>query len=124
VLLTLQRFDDLAKNDKNELFENSIQAYAEYPKELKGNGKKVAMKIISHDWRSYKSSFVKCLRDQKNPFYTFKDLTEEDWERFVTKCELADFVANSDYMQWLRLQNELDHHLGNTGYAGKQRQWQ
>jgi hypothetical protein len=27
-------------------------------------------------------------------------------------------------MQWLQLQNELDHHLGNTGYAGKQRKWQ
>jgi hypothetical protein len=22
------------------------------------------------------------------------------------------------------LQNDLDHHLGNTGYAGKQRKWQ
>jgi hypothetical protein len=27
-------------------------------------------------------------------------------------------------MQWLRSQNELDHHLGNTSYAGKQRKWQ
>jgi hypothetical protein len=27
-------------------------------------------------------------------------------------------------MQWLRSQNELDHHLYNTGYAGKQRKWQ
>jgi hypothetical protein len=27
-------------------------------------------------------------------------------------------------MQWLRSQNELDHHLGNTGYAEKQRKWQ
>jgi hypothetical protein len=30
----------------------------------------------------------------------------------------------SQYMQWLWLQNDLDHHLGNTGYAGKQRKWQ
>jgi hypothetical protein len=29
--LTLERFDDLVKNDKDELFENSIQAYVEYP---------------------------------------------------------------------------------------------
>jgi hypothetical protein len=27
-------------------------------------------------------------------------------------------------MQWLRSQNELDYHLGNTGYARKQRRWQ
>jgi hypothetical protein len=35
VSLTLQGFDDLTKNEKDELFENSIQAYVEYPKELK-----------------------------------------------------------------------------------------
>jgi hypothetical protein len=27
-------------------------------------------------------------------------------------------------MKWLQSQNELDHHLGNTDYAGKQRWWQ
>jgi hypothetical protein len=27
-------------------------------------------------------------------------------------------------MKWLRLQNELDHHLDNTSYARKQRRWQ
>jgi hypothetical protein len=27
-------------------------------------------------------------------------------------------------MQWLRLQNEIAHHLSNTGYAEKQRKWQ
>jgi phage terminase small subunit len=46
VLLTLERFDDLTKNEKNELFKNCIQAYVEYLEELKEKGKKVAMKII------------------------------------------------------------------------------
>jgi hypothetical protein len=55
VSLTLERFNDLTKNDKDELFENSIQAYVECPKELKEKGKNVDMKIISHAWRSYKS---------------------------------------------------------------------
>jgi hypothetical protein len=31
--------------------------------------------------------------------------------------------VNSEYIQWLRSQNELDYHLGNTGYAEKQRKW-
>jgi hypothetical protein len=48
VSLTLQEFDDLTENEKDELFENSIQAYIQYPEELKQKGKKVAMKIISH----------------------------------------------------------------------------
>jgi hypothetical protein len=59
VSLILQGFDDLIENEKDELFENSIQAYVQYPEELKQKGKKVAMKIISHAWRSYKSKLVK-----------------------------------------------------------------
>jgi phage terminase small subunit len=46
VSLTLERFDDLTKNEKNELFKNCIQAYVEYLEELKEKGKKVAIKII------------------------------------------------------------------------------
>ncbi len=53
VSLTLQGFDELTENEKDELFENSIQAYVQYLEELKQKGKKVAMKIISHAWRTY-----------------------------------------------------------------------
>jgi hypothetical protein len=59
VSLTMQGFNELIKNEKDELFENSIQAYVQYPEELKQKGKKVAMKIISHAWMSYKSKLVK-----------------------------------------------------------------
>jgi hypothetical protein len=48
VLITLERFDVLTENEKDELFKNSIQSYVEYSKELKQKGKNVAMKIISH----------------------------------------------------------------------------
>jgi hypothetical protein len=48
VSLTLQGFNELTKNKKDELFENSIQAYVQYSEELKQKGKKLAMKIISH----------------------------------------------------------------------------
>jgi hypothetical protein len=85
VSLTLQGFDVLTKNEKDKLFENSIQAYVQYPKELKQKGKKLAMKIISHAWRSYKSKHVKIWRNQDTPFTTYKDLSEEDWVRFVEK---------------------------------------
>jgi hypothetical protein len=119
VSLTLQGFDELTKNEKDELFENSIQAYVQYLEELKQKGKKLAIKIISHAWRSYKSKLVKIWRNQDTPFATYKDLFEEDWVRFVAKCESKNFGVNSEYMKWLRSQNELDHHLGNTGYAEK-----
>jgi hypothetical protein len=95
VFITLQGFNDLTKNEKDELFKNSIQAYIQYLEELKQKGKKVAMKIISHAWRSYKSKLVKIWRDQGTPFHNYKYVTKEDWARFVEKCKSEQFVAES-----------------------------
>jgi hypothetical protein len=72
VSLTLQGFDELSENEKDELFKNSIQAYVQYTEELKQKGKNVAMKIISHAWRSYKSKLVKIWRDQDISFVSTK----------------------------------------------------
>jgi hypothetical protein len=118
VPLTLLGFDELTKNEKDELFKNSIQAYVQYLEEQKQKGKKVAMTIISNAWRSYKSKLVKIWRENDSPFHKYKDL-KEDWARFVKKCESEKFVANSQYIQCLRSHNKLDHHLGNTGYTRK-----
>jgi Fe2+ transport system protein B len=101
VSLTLQGFDELTKNENDELSKSSIQAYVQYPEELKQKGKRLAMKIISNAWRSYKSKLVKIWRNQDTPFATYKDLSEEDWSRLVEKCESENFVVNSEYMQWL-----------------------
>jgi hypothetical protein len=98
VSLILQGFNDLTENEKDELFENSIQAYVQYLEELKQKRKKVAMKTISHAWRSYKSKHVKIWRNHHTLFCTYKDVTEEDWARFVEKCESKHFVAESQYM--------------------------
>jgi hypothetical protein len=63
VSLTLQGFDELTKNEKDELFENFIQAYVQYPEEVKQKGKKLAVNIISHAWRSYKGKIMKIWRN-------------------------------------------------------------
>jgi hypothetical protein len=81
------------------LFKNSIQAYVQYPEELKQNRKKVDMKIISHAWRSYKNKLVKIWRDRDTHFRKYKDLTKEDLARFVEKCKSENFDLNSQYMQ-------------------------
>jgi hypothetical protein len=54
VPLTLEKFEDLTEDEKNELFTNSIQRYVVYLEELKEKGKRAAMKGISHSWRGYK----------------------------------------------------------------------
>jgi hypothetical protein len=68
----------LTESEKDKLFKNSIQAYVQYPEELKQKGKKLAIKIISHAWMSYKSKLMKIWRNQDTPFATYKDLSEED----------------------------------------------
>jgi hypothetical protein len=88
----------LTENEKDELFENSMQAYVQYPEELKQKGKKLAMKIICHGWRGHKSELVKIWRNQNSPFDTYKDLSEEDCARFVEKCKSENFTMNSEYM--------------------------
>jgi hypothetical protein len=62
VSLTLEKFEDLIEDEKNELFVNSIQWYIVYTEELKEKGKMTAMKDISHLWRGYKNRLVTCLR--------------------------------------------------------------
>jgi hypothetical protein len=47
-------------------------------KELKQKRKKVAIKIIYHAWRSYKSKLVKIWRDHDTSFHKYEDLTKED----------------------------------------------
>jgi hypothetical protein len=42
VSLTLQGFDELTENKKDELFENSIQAYVQYPEDLKQKGEEAS----------------------------------------------------------------------------------
>jgi hypothetical protein len=44
---------------------------------------------------------VKIWRNQDTPFDTYKDLSEEDWARFIEKCKSQNFVANSEYIKWL-----------------------
>jgi hypothetical protein len=100
-MITIQGFDELTKNEKDKLFENSIQAYVPYLEELKKKGKKVVMKIISHAWKSYKSKLVKIWRDQDTPCIKYKDVTKEDWARFIERCESEHFALESQYMQWL-----------------------
>jgi hypothetical protein len=100
---TLEKFEDLTEDEKNELFMNSIQWCVVYPEELKEKGKREAMKGISHSWRGYKNRLVTCLRKKQNHFEKFKDLKEESWERFVAKCESPEFVANGEYMRQHRI---------------------
>jgi FMN phosphatase YigB (HAD superfamily) len=87
VSLTQQGFDELTENKKDELFKNSIQVYVQYLEELKQKGKKVTMKIISNAWRSYKCKLVKIWREKDSPFRKYKELRQEDWVRFIEKCE-------------------------------------
>jgi hypothetical protein len=44
---------------------------------------------------------VKIWWEKDNTFRKYKDLKEEDWARFVEKCESESFSLNGQYIQWL-----------------------
>jgi hypothetical protein len=81
VPLTLEKFEDLTRDEKNELFANSIQWYILYPEELKEKGKRAAMKGISHSWRGYKKDLWRVWEKSKTPSRnskTWKKKTRKD----------------------------------------------
>jgi hypothetical protein len=38
---------------------------------------------------------VKLWREKESPFRMYKEFREEDWARFVAKCESENFVVNN-----------------------------
>jgi hypothetical protein len=89
VPLTLEKFEDLIEDEKNELFMNSIQWYIVYLEELKEKGKRASMKGISHSWRRYKNGLVICLRSSK----TWKKKTGNDLSQSVNLQSLYQTVS-------------------------------
>jgi hypothetical protein len=67
---------------------------------------------------------LKCWKKKENPFDKYADLTKEAWDELVQKWNTPEFQQSSEYFRGLRARNELDHHLGSAGYAGKQRKWE
>jgi len=54
VNLNLANFDDLSKDARGKLFDNNIQTYVAFPKDLRDTAIKLTMKMISSAWRTYK----------------------------------------------------------------------
>jgi hypothetical protein len=67
---------------------------------------------------------LKCWKKKENPFDKYADLTKEAWDELVQKWNTPEFQQSSEYFRGLRARNELDHHLGSAGYAGKQCKWE
>jgi hypothetical protein len=49
------------------------------------------MKIIAHAWRSYKSNLMNIWKNQDTPFHKYKDVTKEDWARFLKSVNWSIF---------------------------------
>jgi hypothetical protein len=86
--LTLEKFEDLTEDEKNELFANSIQRYVVYPEELKEKGKRTAMKGISHSWRGYKNRFVTSEK-KAEPLQEVQRLERRRLEKICRKVRIS-----------------------------------
>ena len=59
----------------------------------------------------------------RTPFEDYNFILANVWEEFVTKMLNEDAKAKSEKFKELAKRNELAHHLGMIGYAGKVEQW-
>jgi hypothetical protein len=89
VSLTLEKFEDLTEDEKNELFTNSIQQYVVYPEELKEKGKMTTMKGIFHSWRGYKNRLVTCLRKKIEPIREVQRLERRRLGKICRKVRIS-----------------------------------
>ena len=53
--LTLPKFNDLTVDQKNALFNDGVNTFLEFPKNMKAKAYRSAMKMIAKLWRNHKS---------------------------------------------------------------------
>jgi hypothetical protein len=51
-------FKDLTDEDKWKLFDKHVMPHLEFPPEMKSEGFRTIMKVISKSWRTYKNRLV------------------------------------------------------------------
>ena len=124
VNLNLANFDDLSKDARGKLFDNNIQTYVAFPKDLRDTAIKLTMKMISSAWRTYKYRLAGMWRSGWNPFKTYSELKQEDWKLFIANRKTEEFQTRIQQMSQLRSRNAANHRLGPAGYSGKKRQWE
>ncbi|TVU19977.1 hypothetical protein EJB05_36162, partial [Eragrostis curvula] len=125
VPILLGSIDELSDDQREFIFKEVVQKYVEYPEHLKQIGYKYCIHKIGQLARRFKCDLVKYyVREDKEPFEEYPHLNREDWDMFVVFKESEEFQKVSEEKKKLRARNELNHHLGPSGYEGKKAQWE
>jgi len=99
--------------------------HLEFPPEMKSEGFRTIMKVISKSWRTHKNRLVtNFIEKNLSPFKQHPYIEPEDWVEFVALKQSAEAVAASDKYKMLRQNNVHNHRLGTAGYEGKLKQWE
>jgi hypothetical protein len=97
--LTLEKFEDLTEDEKNELFVNSIQWYVIYPEELKEKGKRTIMKGVSHSWRGLQKQTCDVSEKKVEPLREVQRLKRRRLRKICHKVEISSVYSK----QWVHV---------------------
>ncbi|XP_021308219.1 uncharacterized protein LOC110432337 isoform X3 [Sorghum bicolor] len=123
--LVMPSFKDLTDENKQKLFDKHVMPHLEFPPEMKSEGFRTIMKVISKSWRTHKNRLVtNFIEKNLSPFKQHPYIEPEDWVEFVALKQSAEAVAASDKYKMLRQNNVHNHRLGTAGYEGKLKQWE
>jgi hypothetical protein len=125
ISLTMPSFNTLTKENKMTLFDEFVQPWLEFPKELKAIACKKIMQMVARSWRTHKSDLT-C-----NFIIPGLDATEKHtyipknvWAKFVQLKGSEEEKAKREKYKKLRERNKLDHSLGTGVYEGKAVKWE
>jgi ribosomal protein L3 len=103
-----------------------IKKYFQYPPDqfnedlCRGHALFIASRALRTLRSRLNNNYVK---KGKTPFEDYNFIKRHIWDEFVKKMSTDEVKAKSEKFSDLAKKNELLHHLGMTGYAGKRPRW-
>jgi hypothetical protein len=118
--LVMPSFKNLTDVDKWNLFDKQVLPHLVFPDNMKSEGFRAIIKVISKSWRTHKNRLVtNFIEKDLCPLKKYSWLDPEDYAEFVALKQSAEAVATRDKYRELRQKNVHNHLLGTAGYEGK-----
>jgi hypothetical protein len=122
--LVMPSFKNLTNVDKWNLFDKHVLPHLVFPDNMKSEGFRAIIKVISKSWRTHKNRLVtNFIEKNLCPLKKYSWLDPEDYAEFVALKQFVEAVATRDKYRELRQKNVHNHLLGTAGYEGKLKQW-
>ncbi|KAF0925846.1 hypothetical protein E2562_018485 [Oryza meyeriana var. granulata] len=124
IKITYKDWKKVPNTEKAVLWE-IIKGLFEMPEGTHESMQRQAMLKIGKVWKNFKSELYNTyVKKDLTPFHQkeFAHLRDQ-WDEFVQRCQMPEFVHQSEVNKAISAFNTHPHRLGTGGYVGKSLQW-